>query len=226
VNGQHTVSRARIVLHDPVARRWSDSELALWINDGCKYIALVRPDAASVNAQVTLAAGTKQSIASLNPPGVRLLDVLRTSAGRGITIADRQEMDTWRPTWHADAAGTTENYIYDNRDPKTYYVWPPASVGAQIDILYSRVPVEISAAELATVALSIGDEYADALLNYVLFRCYAKDAEATHNADLAAMYLQACNASLGVKTTADVAMSPDLNSPGGKVSAGATVGGA
>lgn len=225
MKGQDITSRARIVLHDPAATRWSDTELALWINDGCKYIALVRPDSCAVNAAMTLAAGTKQSIAGLTPPGVRLLDVVRTSAGRGITIADRQELDTWRPTWHADTAGPTENYVYDNRDPKTFYVVPPATVGAQIDIIYSRVPVEITSGELATVTLSPGDEYADALLNYVLFRCYAKDAEATHNADLAAMYLQACNASLGVKTTADVAMSPDLNSPGGKVSPGTTVGG-
>ena len=225
MKGQYIVSRARIVLHDPRAKRWDDTELALWINDGCKYIALVRPDAASVNALVTLAGGSKQSIANLTPPGVRLLDVVRTEAGRAITLADRNELDTYRPTWHADAAGPTENYVYDNRDPKTYYVWPPAQAGNKIEVIYSRVPVEIAAADLSSVDLSLGDEYADALLNYVLFRSYAKDAEATHNADLAAMYLQACNASLGVKTSADVAASPDLNSPGGKPAPGATIGG-
>lgn len=225
MKGQYIVDRARIVLHDAAGTRWPDSELVLWINDGCKYIAIARPDACAVNASMSLAAGSKQSIAALNPPGVRLLDVVRTAAGRAITIADRQELDTWRPTWHADTAGPTENYVYDNRDPQNFYVWPPATAGDQIHIIYSRVPLEITTGQLGSTDLSINDLYADAMLNYVLFRCYAKDAEETHNADLASLYLQACNASLGIKTGADVAASPDLNSPGAKVSPGATTGG-
>jgi len=225
VNGSDIISRARVLLHDASAARWADTELVMWINDGNKYIAIQRPDACSVNAAMTLVSGTKQSIAGLTPPGVRLLDVVKTSAGRGITLVDRHELDTHRPTWHADSAGATENYVYDNRDPKTFYVWPPASAGASIDIIYSRVPLEITTGTLST-AMTLDDLYLDALLNYVMFRAYAKDAEATQNASLATTYLQACNTALGVRTAADVAASPDLNSPGGKPSTGATLGGA
>lgn len=225
MKGQDIVSRARLVLQDAAATRWGDTELALWINDGCKYIAVQRPDSCAVNQMMALVAGSKQSIAALTPNGVRLLDVVRTAAGRAITLADRQELDTYSPTWHADTAGPTENYVFDNRDPKTFYVWPPASAGAQIEVIYSRVPQEIAVSDLGSTVLSLDDLYADALLNYVLFRCYAKDAEATHNADLASLYLQACNSALGIKTSADAAASPDLNSPGGKVAAGVSLGG-
>lgn len=226
MKGQDIVDRARIVLHDAAATRWPNTELALWINDGCKYIAVQRPDSCPVNQLMTLAAGSKQSIGALTPKGVRLLDVVRTEAGRAITLVDRQELDTYSPTWHADTAGATENYVFDNRDPQTFYVWPPAQAGSKIEVIYSRVPVEIAVGELASVDLSLDNLYADALLNYVLFRSYAKEAEATHSADLAALYLQACNTALGIKTSADVAASPDLNSPGGKVAAGVTLGGA
>lgn len=225
MKGSDIVQRARVVLHDLGMRRWPDDEFAAWINDGCKYIALQRPDACVVNQSVPLVAGTKQSIAALNPPGMRLLDVVRNAAGGAITLVDRHDLDTHRLAWHADAVGPTEHYVFDNRDPKAFYVWPPASAGDQIDVIYSRTPAEIAVHDLPLVELSLDDLYADALLNYVLFRCYAKDAEATHNANLAALYLQACNTALGVKTAADVAASPDLNSPGGKVTAGATIGG-
>ena len=224
MKGSDILSRWRILLQDHASRRWQDSEFVLWLNDGCKYITIQRPDACVVNTSMPLVAGTKQSIAALAIPGVRLLDVVRNSAGRAITLVDRNELDSYRPTWHADTAGATENYVFDNRDPKNFYVWPPAVAAATIDVIYSRVPPEVTLSTLGD-ALPFDDLYLDPLLNYTLFRAYAKDAEATQNAELAAAYLQACNTALGVKTTADVAASPDLNSPGGKVAAGVTLGG-
>lgn len=224
MTGQGIIDRARHLLQDIAAERWGDTELVLWINDACKYIEVQRPDACAVNAAMSLAAGTKQSIAGLTPPGVRLLDVVRNVGGRAITLVDRNELDTYRPTWHTDTAAATENYVYDNRDPKTFYVHPPASAGAQIEVIYSRVPAEITVGTVGD-ALPLDDLYLDAVLNYVLFRAYAKDADATQNAELATAYLQACNTSLGVRTSADVAASPDLNSPGAKVAPGVTLGG-
>jgi hypothetical protein len=229
IKGSDLVSRARVVLHDPSGGtpRWTDAEFVLWVNDACKYVATQRPDAAVVNAELTMIAGFRQSIASMAIPGVRLLDVLfEVTTGRDVELVDRRTLGAHRPAWRNDASGVVENYLYDNRDPTNFEVWPPAVNGAKVRVLYTRVPVQLAnTGELASVDLTINDLYSDALLNYVLFRCYAKDADATHNAELAALYLQACNASLGVKTSADVAASPDMNSPGGKPAPGATIGG-
>ena len=224
--GSDIVTRARLVLQD-AATRWADSELALWITDGCTFIAINRPDACIVSGTMALAAGAKQSIAGLTPPGMRLIDVVsEVATGKGVKLVDRQTLDTHRPGWHAATAGATQNYVYDSREPQTFYVYPPATGSSPtLSIIYQRAPVVITSGTLGSQVLSVGDLYLPALLDYVLFRCYSKDADDTKNAELAMMYLTACANGLGIKDAKDLAFSPDMNSPGGKISAGATVGG-
>ena len=94
------------------------------------------------------------------------------------------------------------------------------------DLLPPGPRTVVTRSTLGSVDLSINDLFSDALLNYVLYRCYSKDADFAHNANLAAGYLAACNSLLGVKAATDVAYSPDANDPAGKVTAGAQMGGA
>lgn len=219
--GQQVIARARHVLQDLNGTRWADSEFTTWINDGCVFIAINRPDSCVVNASMVLFAGTKQSIAALPIPGMRLLDVVRElTTGRGVKLTDRNTLDTHRPGWHAATPAPVVNYVYDNRDPTTFYVYPPADPGSTLEILYQRVPVAISVEQLDTHALSPADLYLPALVDYVLFRAYSKDADDTKNADLAGMYLTACANGLGIKSRADLAASPDMNSAGGTPAAG------
>jgi hypothetical protein len=208
------INRARTVLNDADGVRWLDAELLNWINDGQRVIALVRPDASVSNTSLALAAGTKQTIPN---DGLRLLDVMRNvgadgSGGRSVRHVDRDILDTQNPSWHTDSGQVTiKNYVYDNRDPKTFYVYPPAANGARLEIIYSKNPTD---AATTASALSIADIYADPLLNYVLYRAYSKDAEFAQNFQLSGTYLQVFQAMLGIKTTKDAAYSPDLNSRG------------
>lgn len=230
------ISRARILLNDQDGTRWLDGELTSWINDAQKLIAMTRPDASVSNSTVTLAAGTKQTLPT---SGFRLLDVVRNisatgAGGRAIRYVDREVMDSQDPFWH----GSTEkdiikHYIYDNRDPKNYYVYPPAVAGTKIEIMYSVSPAEVVydgtnattiAASLNTV-LTVSDIYLEAVLNYVMYRAYSKDAEFSQNPQLAAGYLQTVYSMLGIKTQKDVAFSPDLNSKGAMPSPGIQAGG-
>lgn len=208
------IDRARIVLNDADGIRWLDAEMLKWINDGQRVIALVRPDASVGNSTLTLAAGTKQSIPN---DGLRLLDVVRNidgsgNGGRVVRHVDRDVLDTQNPTWHSETGvATVKNYIYDNRDPKTFYVYPPALATSKVEIVYSKNPTDVTATS-STVA--IADIYADPLLNYVLHRAYSKDAEFAQNFELSANYLAIFQAMLGIKTSKDAAYSPDLNSKG------------
>lgn len=204
------IDRARIVLNDADGIRWLDAEMLKWINDGQRVIALVRPDASVGNATVTLVSGTKQAIPS---DGLRLLDVVKNGSGRAVRHVDRDVLDTQNPTWHSETGVTgVKNYIYDNRDPKTFYVYPPAAAaGATVDVVYSKNPTDVTALG-STVA--VADIYADPLLNYVLHRAYSKDAEFAQNFQLSANYLSIFQAMLGIKTSKDAAFSPDLNSKG------------
>lgn len=213
------VDRARIVLNDADGIRWLDAEMLKWINDGQRVIALVRPDSCVANASLALAAGTKQALPT---DGLRLLDVVRnlTAAGggaRAVRHVDRDVLDTQNPDWHSEAgASTIKNFIYDNRDPKTFYVYPPAEASTKVEIVYSKNPTDVTAvASTGSDALiSIADIYADPLLNYVLHRAYSKDAEFAQNFQLSANYLAIFQAMLGIKTAKDAAYSPDMNSKG------------
>lgn len=226
MKGSDIVSRARLVLNDADSVRWTDAELVNWINDGCRYIALRRPDACVVNGSLTCVAGSKQSIAGLTPPGLRLLDVVRaTASGRALRLVDREVLDTQVPNWHAATQAVPTNYVFDNRDPQTFYVYPPAIVSTALEIIYSRVPIEITTGTLASQDLTPVDTFIDPLLNYVLYRAYSKDADFAHNAQLASLYMAAVDQALVGKTRADASFSPDLNSAGGKVNPGTAAGG-
>lgn len=210
------IDRARLVLNDTVATyRWADSEFFKWINDGQRAIVLVRPDASVSVETLTCAAGTKQSL----PAGaIRLLDVTRNinvdnSVGRAVRLVDRDILDSQDPNWHADTqADVVKNYIYDNRSPNVFYVYPPAKSTSKVEIVISKNPADVTA---TNSSLALADIYAEPLLNYVLFRAYNKDAEFATNAQLATNYFQVFSAMLGIKTQKDVGYSPDLNSKGG-----------
>ena len=235
-------SRARILLNDIDATRWVDTELIKWVNDAQKLVAMVRPDASVATYVMTCAAGTKQKIPNGSVAGVgsgfRLLDVIRnvttvtgsttadqvvTLAGRSVRIVDREVLDTQDPYWHT-AAGASEvkHFIYDNRSPTLFYVFPPATTAAKLEIVYSVAPTDAS---VLADTLSISDIYQDVILNYVMYRAYSKDAEYASNAALATGYLSVVNQMLGIKTQKDVAYSPDLNSKGSLPAQGLTAGG-
>jgi hypothetical protein len=216
-------NRARILLNDQDGTRWLDNELVSWINDAQKLIALVRPDSSVSNSTVTLVAGTKQSVPA---GGFRLLDVVRNmgadgvTGGRSIRAVDREVLDSQDPMWHTTTqSGTIKHFIYDNRNPLAYYVYPPATAGTKIEVMYSVAPAEIvynagNVAATLNTDLTVSDIYLEAVLNYVMYRSYSKDAEFSQNPQLAAGYLQTVYSMLGIKTQKDVAFSPDLNSKG------------
>ena len=212
------LDRARLILQDPDKVRWLDGEGFQWLTDGQRVIVLVRPDACAANQHIDLVEGSKQSIPT---GGLRLLDVVRNApTGRSVRLVDRSVLDEGDPNWHVyKAASVIRQYVYDNRDPTNFYVWPPAMKpdpklvppSAKLEIIYSKMPTPVTA---ITDVLTVIDIYMDPLLNYVLFRCYSKDAQFAQNGQLASAYLQTCMSMLGVKTKSDVAFSPDLHSRG------------
>lgn len=208
------ISRARIVLNDADGVRWFDNELLAWISDGQRVIALVRPDSCVSNSTLTLVAGTKQTIPG---DGLRLLDVTRNidaggNGGRVVRHVDRDVLDTQNVNWHSESGQLTiKNFVYDNRDPKTFYVYPPATSSSKLEIIYSKNPTDVTT---TGASIAVADIYADPLLNYVLYRAYSKDADFAQNASLSTSYFQIFGSMLGLKTSKDAAFSPDLNSRG------------
>lgn len=178
------VSRVRKILTDEGAIRWTDAELILWLNDAQKEIVLYKPDAGAVNATVTLVTGTKQAL----PTGAnRLLGVVRNmsaasggTGGRVIRAVSREILDSQEPNWHdptvaGSAAHGTEqkHYCYDEQDPLVYYVFPGVAGASYIDIIYSAVPATAGAGG----SIGVTDIYGNAIVDYILYRAFQKEAE-------------------------------------------------
>lgn len=218
------LSRAAVILQDPTNIRWPQTELLDWLNDGQREVALYKPNVFVKNVTIQLVAGTKQSLPA---DGISLIDVVRnmgvdgTTPGSAIRAVSREILDAQVSGWHSSTASiTVKHFVYTPLDPKNFYVYPPQpSTGmSRVEVIYVAAPTDATLVSTIT----IDDVFMTALLNYILFRAYTKDAEYANNAQLAAQYYQAFQGALTGKTAAETVSNPNQalmpfnpNLPGG-----------
>lgn len=214
ITAQQIVDRAGLILQDVTNVRWQESELLGWLNDGQRQVVELRPEAFAVNEALQLIAGTKQGIPAT---GIRLLDVVRnmgsdgSTPGRAIQIIDREVLDAQRPDWHSEVGDAeAKHYVYDGRDPRNFYVYPPQPVAPEyVEVVYSASPTDCLIGE----TIKLDDIYANALLDYILYRAYSKDAEYTQNVQRASQHYEVFLQSLGLKAQVDQTTNPHNNAP-------------
>ena len=223
ISASSLIHRATDLLQDQTSVRWPANELVRWLNDAQRAIVKVRPDAMNTTATMTLVAGSRQDLdnASLTPPPAKLIEITRnmaaTSTKGAVRLVPRQILDAQTPGWH-NLSGSVNilHYMFDPRDPKTFYVYPPATTSAQLEVMYSAYPTDIvepadGALHTAVVGnISLPDIYADDVLNYVMARSYLKDSEYAGNSERAAGYLAMITASLGAEIAATLAVQPKM----------------
>ena len=213
------IARAQTILQDTTGVRWPALELQDWLNDAYREIINARPDANTATGTFTCAAGTRQVLTTGFPNALRLIEVIRnvatTSSKRAVRLIDRQMLDDQRRGWHAETQSVNiEHYMFDPRLPKEFLVYPPATTAAQLEVVHASVPNghALTEGELVNPAtaevIRIDDSYANAILDYMLYRAYSKDAEYAANAQRAMGHYQAMMASIGTKTGSDQASQP------------------
>lgn len=213
------ITRAQTVLQDTTSTRWPVEELVGWLNDSYREIILARPDANSETGTYTCTEGTRQDLAKTGggfPNALSLLDVVRNvapaSSKRAIRHIDRTILDDQRRGWHAETPTVNvEHFMFDARLPRSFLVYPPATAQAQLEVVFSSVPLSHIASEAAdgsTATIRIVDSYANAMLDYILYRAYTKDAEYAANAQRATAHYQAMATALGIKTQSDLTVTP------------------
>lgn len=210
---QDVIARARKILNDDSEVRWSNDELVLWLNDCYAVLANVKPGDCSENAELTLVAGTKQT---LPDGGVRLLELVRNthpdSNQRSINVTDKRALNAARPRWHGeDPVLSIEQYVFDEMDPSHFYVYPPAADGAKVEALYVQVPRRHPNSYTAAryELIRVPESLVPALVDHILFRAFSKDAEHAANASRAAMHAQSFSVAVGASFELDVATSPN-----------------
>lgn len=216
ISALSVVDRASTLLNDLTRVRWSAAELVKWLNDGQREVLVYRPDALVVTGTGTLVAGPRQHLDTLGLTApIKLQEITRNvaalSAKKVIRLVPRRILDAQLPGWTALAGSINiVNYMTDGRDHKGFDVYPPALATAQVEVIHTATPADIAApvAGVVTGNVNLPDIYANALLDYVLYRAFIKDSEAAGNAARAQFHQQAFQSSLGVELQGTISTQP------------------
>ena len=219
VKVKDVIGRIEHILQD-TGIRWPRLELQNWINESYLNITLLRPDASAKTGTFTCAASSRQVLTAQFASGLRLLDVTRNLANastkKAVRLVSRAVLDDQRPAWHAETGSINiQHYMVDARQPKEFFVYPPALATAQLEIVYADAPTAHALAEAAldpagsdTTVINIDDTYTTPIIDWVLYRAYSKDAEYGANEQRAAAAYGAFNQVIGAKTQTDAAVAP------------------
>ena len=217
IAAQSVIRRVIDTLQDNTSVRWPVNELVRYLNDGQREVILNRPDAMVTNATLTCVAGSKQALPS---NGAKLIEVVRNAAAgstkRAVRMVNREILDAQTPNWH-NLTGTLEtlHFMYDPRDPRVFYVYPPALTPTQLDIVSSASPTDITepadgaAYTAVTGNISLPDIFGNVLQDYILYRAYSKDSEYAGNSQRAQNHYTAFASALGIEVQATVGVAPN-----------------
>jgi len=205
------ISQASEIIQDESNVQMTTANALGWLNDAQRAIVIVKPDASTVIRSITLVPGTKQSIA-----GLKLMSVVRnmgasgSTPGRAIRLVERGIKDEFEPDWHsAVASSVVKEYVFDDRLDTDFYVSPPVIATATVQI---EVSESINPADIATIndAITIDDIYSPALIEWIVYRYIARDAEETPSLQRTAVHFQSFFGLLGAKVQTDMAINPKL----------------
>ena len=176
--GTKLIDAAAKVLYDETNFTFSRSELLDYLASAINAIVAAKPDAYTVQKRWQLEEGSVQNLPS---DGVYLVRILRnagadgTKPGRAVQWTELEELNRADPDWHnAPQSNTVEQYAYDMRDHKYFYVYPPMEFPPSwVEGIYNAVPPRF---EDETQPIPIDDTYEDALRGYVVGRALMRGA--------------------------------------------------
>jgi hypothetical protein len=203
---QSIVRQVQREFNDLAGARAPASDIVPLLNMAQRDIQVARPDSTAVVATLNLAPGHRQAL-----PGnaASLIDVHCNSTGakRAIRRADMLLLDSLNPSWRTmPPAAIIQHWVYDQRNPRVFYVYPPADDGASVDMEASTYPIDVPppggngrAFSTVTGLISLGDEFATALFCLTTYYVYLTDLEGVNNTTLASGFLQRAESLLGVE---------------------------
>lgn len=196
--------------------RWPASTIVEYLKDGQLTISTVRPDALTTESELTLAAGVKQAI----PDTMQTLhDVLRNAEGKkkAITQVQRNDLDAVDPDWaNGPQRSEVEHVMVDARAPRIFEVYPPIKVGTKVLVRGTNYASALNtpdspglAYSTATGNIGVADEYKPALIEFGLYRAWARSDE-YGSAEKAAQHYANFMASLGADAQTKLAIKPSI----------------
>lgn len=201
------ISQAETIIQDKTNTRWAKQEWLDWFNGAVLAIVGLRPDANVSNKVHSLDAN--DSLQHLPADGLRLINIVKNEvSGKQIRRIEKRMLDDQVDNWYTQTGTDVDHYVYDDRDPKSFWVYPHISSPHDVRIIYSQAPQPIEIVDFVgdPIVLPLDDSYMNPLLDFMLYRAYSKDADYAQNGQRAQGHLQAFQLALGTKTQGDQAI--------------------
>jgi len=209
VTGTEIQAKASELAGDADNVTWTTDQILAWINEAILLVASQRPDASVLHDAVQLSAGTKQTVTGRRPIRVvRNMGADGATPGDVVHFVDMEAKDRLEPGWHSATPDTTVlEWTWDEDDPTCYYVSPPvpSSPAVWVDLVQAVDPTAMAA---LTDTIPLDDVYTPAVLEWVMYRVFGRDAVETPNNARSMQHLQACAQLLGVKLRGDISIKP------------------
>ena len=90
-------------------------------------------------------------------------------------------------------------------------MYPGVAGNAFVEIVYSVVPGVLDYSSSGSSTLGVNDIYGSAIVNYILFMAYMKDAETASNQSRASSHLTLFQQAVSLKGEMDQVNSPSIN---------------
>lgn len=202
------IAQAETIIQDKTNTRWPKSEWLDWFNGAVLAVIGLRPDASIANKALNTVGGS--SLQTLEGDGLKLIDVIRNEvSGKQIRRIDKRMLDDQVDAWYSKTGNDIDHYVYDDRDPKSFWIYPTPATPHSIRVIYAQAPTAsvIANFESDTQVLPIDDSYMNPILDFMMYRAYSKDADYASNAQRAQGHLQVFQMALGAKTQSDAGIS-------------------
>lgn len=225
ITAKSILSQVARDLNDETSIRWTTGDLVAYFNDGQRDILTHRPDACNIAADFTTQLGAKQVLPANGEKLIRVLHNNTATCKTSITRVSLDLLDSQigrisvggvRTGWRGlPPVSEVLHFCYDEMEPKAFDLYPPPQGGLIVAIEYAAVTTDIPTPAAGTTTnditgnLSLSDLFANAIRNYVMFRCYSKNTEYTANPNLAVAFYGAYANDLGIEANGTAAVSPN-----------------
>lgn len=184
-------------------------EVILSINDAQRMVCIYRPDACSSTGVFSL---SFSSIQTLSSPARRLLGVTKNMGSDGATPGQyinkttETELNLFDPSWNTETGQVVLGYAYDEARPDEFIVYPYPTSTHNIEIKTADNPTDIAS---GASSISVSDSYAPCLVSWACYRLFSRDGSESPNYSRADSHKQTVFDMLGVKSQADIIVSPN-----------------
>ncbi len=150
--------------------RYDDAFIVRKVNQIVRRAAILRPDLFTEITTISCVAGSMQS-----PPSdsIRIMDVLTNTAGVAVKEVNQEVLDLMFPSWESLTPGPATNWMRYPRSPNRFYVYPAATVGDSLEIVYAKCPATLSLSDV----VPIQDVYMPVIVDGTCWIMEAIDAE-------------------------------------------------